>query len=187
MVLHDPDIRLLLFDYLDEKYGKVRTLEEKIIGKSRSDVVAVIDDAIIGMEIKSDADSYERLPMQVKYYDKFFDYNFIVCGKSHSKQVDKHVPPYWGILTVGEDRLGFPCIELQRDPAPNPKIKIREQIKLIWKRELRNILAKNRMPKYEHKSRAFITSKILEKVPEKKLKRQMTDELFERDYTLLDD
>ena len=43
----DADIREPLFDYLEERYGKVRTIEEKIIRKSRADVLAVIDGYII--------------------------------------------------------------------------------------------------------------------------------------------
>ena len=57
----DKDIREPLFDYLDERYGKVRTIEEKIIGKSRADVLAIVEGEIIGFEIKSDSDTYSRL------------------------------------------------------------------------------------------------------------------------------
>ncbi len=64
-MLHDPQIRELLFDYLDEKYGKIRIFEEKNIKSSRADIIAVIDGSILGMEIKSDFDSYARLSAQV--------------------------------------------------------------------------------------------------------------------------
>ncbi len=36
-LLYDCDIREPLFDYLEERFGKARMFEEKIIGKSRAD------------------------------------------------------------------------------------------------------------------------------------------------------
>jgi hypothetical protein len=56
--LHDKDIREPLFDFLEEKYGKVRIMEEKQMGRSRADVVMVTESALCGIEIKSDADTY---------------------------------------------------------------------------------------------------------------------------------
>ena len=49
----DVEIREPLFLYLETIYGKVRIFEEKNIGKSRADVIAVTDGALIGLEIKS--------------------------------------------------------------------------------------------------------------------------------------
>ena len=56
-MLLDKDIREPLFEFLEERYGKVRILEEKTVGSSRADVVMVIPDKIVGIEIKSDADT----------------------------------------------------------------------------------------------------------------------------------
>ena len=43
------------------------------------------------------------------------------------------------------------------------------------------------MPKYKEKSRSFVCDKIVSRIPEKiseeKLKQQVSDLLFERDYT----
>ena len=82
-MIYDKDIREPLFDFLDETFGKNRILEEKIIGNSRADVVMVTPEAIFGIEIKSDADTYARLKSQVKDYDKYYDLNFVVVGTSH--------------------------------------------------------------------------------------------------------
>jgi hypothetical protein len=43
------------------------------------------------------------------------------------------------------------------------------------------------MAKYRDKSKKFVQQKILEKVPEEILQRQICQELFERDYTLIED
>lgn len=81
----EMEMKDAFFWYLDSKYEKVRVIEEKVIGKSRADVVAVLPDRIIGYELKSDSDSYQRLLTQVKDYDKFFDFNYLVVGESHKK------------------------------------------------------------------------------------------------------
>lgn len=70
-MLKDKDIREPLFDFLEEQFGKVRIIEEKTMGKSRADVVMVLEEELVGIEIKSDADTYARLSRQVKDYDRF--------------------------------------------------------------------------------------------------------------------
>ena len=50
-MLLDKDIREPLFEFLEERYGKVRILEEKTVGRSRADVVMVIPMICISMQI----------------------------------------------------------------------------------------------------------------------------------------
>ena len=101
-MLYDKDIREPLFDFLEETYGKIRIIEEKTTGKSRADIVMVAPDALYGIEIKSDADTYARLGSQIKDYDQYYDYNIVAVGSSHGLHISEHVPDYWGIITVEE-------------------------------------------------------------------------------------
>ena len=105
-MLHDKEIREPLFDYLEETYGKIRIIEEKSMGKSRADVVMVTPESLVGIEIKSDADTYTRLAKQVKYYNWYYDRNIIVAGTKHAAHVEEHVPAWWGIITVELDEAG---------------------------------------------------------------------------------
>ena len=171
-----------LFDYLDENFGKIRVIEEKTIRGSRADVLGVLDGYFVGFEIKSDQDTYERLKTQVKDYDRFCDFCYIVVGASHRKHVAEHVPEHWGILVVTEAG-----VEMDRGADDNPSARLEEQITLMWKRELHRLLDLNACPKYADKSRKFIAGKLLEKVDHDRLKRQMTDLIFERDYTVFED
>ena len=82
-ILHDSDIREPLFDYLEERLGKIRILEEKRTGRARADVVMVTEHALCGIEIKSDNDSYTRLAGQVKNYDLYYDYNIVTTIHRH--------------------------------------------------------------------------------------------------------
>ncbi len=186
-MLYDKDIREPLFEFLEERNQRLRILEEIVIGKTRVDVIAVTPDSICGIEIKSDADTYARLARQVRDYNRYFDYNIVVAGESHGTHIAEHVPDYWGIITVGEEN--GPDFYILRNPKPNPKreraVKLRNQMSLLWRPELAHILELNHMPKYAQMSKENVIHRIIENVPEELLKRQMSDELIERDYSTI--
>lgn len=179
--MYDADIREPLFDYLDEVFGKNRIFEEKIMGKSRADLVMVVEKGLVGLEIKSDADTYDRLKSQTRDYDKFCDYNYIVAGKSHEKHVAEHVPEWWGIIIATEEQ-GEIRITLKREAGMNPKCKREQQIKWLWRTELNHLLEKNKLPAYKQKSKKFVQDKLVEKIEPETLREQLVEELFERDY-----
>ena len=185
-ILKDKDIREPLFSFLEETYGKIRILEEKTMGKSRADIVMVTPTALYGVEIKSDADTYVRLADQVKDYDKYFDYNLVVVGTSHGEHVPEHVPEHWGIITVEIVDGAFDFYVLRR-PARNTKMKWKRKLELLWRPELAQIQEWNEMPKYKTLSKAKVSEKILERVPdmipEELLAAQVSEILFERDYS----
>lgn len=185
-MLRDKDIREPLFDFLEAEYGKIRIIEEKTMGRSRADVLMVTEEALFGIEIKSDADSYERLARQVKDYNKFFDYNYVVAGTRHAHHIEEHVPAHWGIITV-EQEAGRPDFYLLRRPSLNPKRDLLKKLSLLWRPELAHILAENKLPKYTGKNKAFIARKLKEKVEEDVLNRMISEELFQRDYTIYED
>ncbi len=180
-MLYDKDIREPLFDFLEEKYGKIRIIEEKQMGRSRADVVMVMPEAVCGIEIKSDADTYARLERQVKDYDQYFDYNYIVAGTSHAIHVEEHVPDWWGIITV-ELENGRVDFYVLREAKENPKVDWKKKLSILWRPELSHIQELNQMPKYRQKSKDFVIDKILLKVPQEDLCQQVSEELFERDY-----
>lgn len=213
-MLKDKDIREPLFDYLELEYGKTRIIEEKMMGLSRADVIMVITGALVGIEIKSDVDTYARLESQVKDYDKYFDYNIAVVGTSHAMHVSEHVPDYWGIITVDEveDHADFYFL---RRPTLNKKMKLNRKLELLWRPELSVLLETFKMPKYQAKSKAFVRKAIIEwtkleptkveiarikrqakldgcqpKIPQTRidpveLNFQISELLFERDYEKL--
>ena len=181
----DKDMREPLFDFMDEYFGKIRTIEEKTIKKSRADVIGVMDDAILGFEIKSDGDTYTRLKNQVKYYNCFFDRNIIVTGTSHAAHIKEHVPDWWGIITVELDENGKVDFYIMRKADVNPKLIDECKISILWRRELNNLLEKNKLPQYKAKSKYFVQKTLLKKVPAEILWPQAYDELFERDYTTI--
>ena len=183
--LYDRDIREPLFDFLETTYGKVRILEEKRTGSARADVVMITPEALYGIEIKSDADTYARLEKQVKNYDWYYDRNIIVVGASHACLVREHVPEWWGIITVELDANGDVDFYILRDAAENQKVKEKRKITILWRTELNRLLEKNSLPKYKEKSKLFVQDKLLEKVSPEILWPQAYEELFERDYNTI--
>ena len=183
-MLKDKDIRESLFEFLEEKYDKIRIIEEKSMGESRADVVAILTDKIVGIEIKSDADSYARLERQIKDYELYFDYNFIVVGSTHAKSVVEHVPKHWGIVSVEQfdNMLDFYII---READINPNCKIEKKIRILWRPELAHILAIKEFPAYKAKSKEFVRDYLVEKVERQELDKLISDELFERDYNTI--
>ncbi len=183
-ILRDRDIREPLFEYLEENYGKVRILEEKVIGRVRADIVMVTPEYLYGIEIKSDADNYSRLEKQVRYYNWYYDRNMIVIGSRHAQHVKEHVPEWWGILSVELDENGQTDFYEIRKCGVNPRVKDHRKIQILWRNELTNLMVLNKLPKYRNKSKDFVQKKLLDQVPPEKLWPQAYEELFERDYSI---
>lgn len=181
-MLYDKDIREPLFNYLEERYGKARMIEEKQMGRSRADIVMVLPGELAGIEIKSDADTYARLKRQVKDYDRFFDRNYVVAGSTHAMHIGEHVPEYWGIISVEQMEEGVDFYMI-REAAQNPKMELELKLRILWRPELAHIQAICGMAKYGGKSKEFVRNKIAEGVPAEILNELISEELFERDYT----
>lgn len=208
-MLLDKDIREPLFDFLEERYGKVRILEEKTVGNSRADVVMVIPDKIVGIEIKSDADTYTRLESQVADYDLYFDQNIVVVGSTHAGHVAEHVPDYWGIISVEEydtgiksDTDGKPVAEgledgvsdklthkidfyVVREMQPNPRADLLRTIRILWRPELAHIQETYSLPMYKGKSKDFVRTLIVDRLPAEIVHHEISEILFERDYAAM--
>ncbi len=184
--LYDRDIREPLYFFLEEKYGKIRIIEEKITGRARADAVMVTENALCGIEIKSDADTYARLPGQVKEYDKYFDFNFAVVGLSHVGHIEEHLPPYWGIITAERVEGGLDFYIMRR-PARNPHRDMSRKVSLLWRPEMESILVKNHRPAFRGYSKARVIKRLPELFSPGELDRLVSDALFERDYTLIGD
>ncbi|MBS6953206.1 MAG: sce7726 family protein [Enterocloster asparagiformis] len=185
-MLYDKDIREPLFEFLEDRFGKIRIIEEKRMGRSRADIVMVLEESVMGLEIKSDADTYARLSRQVRDYDRYCDGNYVVAGSTHGLHIGEHVPEWWGIITV-EAQEGGPDFYVLREAAQNPNMDLKRKLGLLWRPELVHIQEINKLPRYKEKSKKFVVEKIIQKVPADVLARQISAELFERDYTTIEE
>ncbi|MCR4762958.1 MAG: sce7726 family protein [Lachnospiraceae bacterium] len=181
---HDRDIREPLFEFLEEQYGKVRIIEEKMMGQSRADVVMITENALFGLEIKSDADTYARLSRQVRDYSKFFDYNYVVVGTSHAAHIEEHVPDHFGIITVEYISADLDFYIL-RKPQKSPDLEMSFKIQILWRPELNKLLAENGLPVYRQKGKQFVRKVLADSIDPGLLNRQISAQLFERDYNTI--
>ena len=179
--MKDKAIRTVIFDYLEENTEKIRIFEESPINSSRCDFYTVTD-RLTGYEIKSDADSYERLSRQIKDYDAYFDENYLVVGASHSSSAEKKIPSYWGVICITDADEGF-IVDITRTAEKNPKLKRKNQILKLWNSEIAAILKRNRLPVYRGKSKSFKAGVLIKKLDDDKLRGEICAELFERDYS----
>jgi len=69
----------------------------------------------------------------------------------------------------------------------NPNMRLDLKMTILWRPELAHIQELNDMPKYASMSKANVSAKIRERVPLDVLQKQISDELFERDYNTIAD
>ena len=178
--MKDREIRNILIAFLKTQCHEVRIYNEKSIGSAVCDVMAVTD-KLIGFEIKSDGDNYQRLERQIYSYNKFFDKNYIVVSQRHIVSAETKVPKHWGIIYIVDDG-----IEIARKAGKNDHVSRRSQLSLLWKLELKNLLIKNNLPLFAQKEKGYISDKIDQMIDEKILGPQIAYELLHRDYSIYD-
>ena len=173
-------IKDILISYLTAVNDEIRIYQEKSIGSSICDIMAVTD-KLIGFEIKSDLDNYARLQEQIKAYNSFFDKNYLVVGARHLASAAGRIPDDWGIICIQDD-----AVSVTRKAGANRSVSRRKQLSILWQLELKNILLKNGMPVYAQKGKGYIADRIAARVEEKALGEQIAQELMRRDYALYD-
>ena len=179
--MNDKEIRSVLVAYLKTVYSEMRIYHEKSIGGATCDLMLITQDSLVGFEIKSDLDNYQRLSSQIASYRRFFTYNYIVVGKSHKESIKAKVPSEWGIIVIDAD-----SVAVIREAGVNHDCKLFSQLSILWKLELKNLLNYFHMPSYALKSKSFIESKLVENVPKDQLTKQIAYELLNRDYSVYD-
>lgn len=180
--MDDKAIRGILIEWLQANYPEGHIYQEKSIGESVCDVM-LVSDCLTGFEIKSDRDSYRRLPRQVEYYQQYFDYNYLVVGERHGASAGAKIPDNWGIIVVCEDG-----INLKRKPKyGSPRLE--KQLRILWKAELNNILSRLNVPLMTYKSKDYIVRYLAETQESKELQEKIHEgvvyELLHRDYDTL--
>jgi hypothetical protein len=94
-----------------------------------------VNGSLIGYEIKSDYDTLDRLPNQMREYSKFFEKLIVVVGAKYLNSVKKLIPDYCGITMVEQigSEVRFKTI---KKPKPNPLIEVSALCEVLWKEEL---------------------------------------------------
>ncbi|MEP0177387.1 MAG: sce7726 family protein [Paraglaciecola sp.] len=136
-MLDDKTIRKELKSYLNSNTPSPQVIVDEMNvhnGNARADLVALYDDTHC-FEIKSDKDSLCRLKNQIEYYDYTFNKVSIVVTDKFINKIDKHIPPYWGVILVKteDEKLNF---YNERLAKKNPNWKAEKALLTLWKKEL---------------------------------------------------
>lgn len=103
-------------------------------GDNRIDI-ATINGVFHGYEIKSDSDTLERLPAQIKSYNKVFDKVTLVVGKNLLLPALDIIPEWWGIILAKYDSHNEIVLAHIREPRQNSSLDKLSLARLLWKEE----------------------------------------------------
>ena len=185
--LKDADMRDIVFSHYEDSMAKLRIMEEFCIGKTRTDAFLVTENELIGIEFKSDKDNLDRLARQIKDYNRFCDRNYIVIGQHFLEKKDtlmEILPDFWGIYCVTLNEEGIKKLELIREALDNPKCRIKNQLKILWRNELIHIVKSNNLGGVCTYNKKKLGDKLFKNIERDRLKFLICAELLERDYSI---
>lgn len=148
--MRDCDVREALHrKVLKEHHGDANTLVLDELGLRHGTCrvdIAVVNGYLHGFEIKSDADTLERLPAQVEIYGSVLDRATLVVGERHVEKALNKIPDWWGIKVVSAGPRGGIIFENCRALKMNPTIDPVALAELLWKPEVIDILKERGTP-----------------------------------------
>ncbi|MEG4678891.1 hypothetical protein B1H42_00475 [Enterobacter cloacae subsp. cloacae] len=109
------------------------------LGASRADI-AVVNGVLHGYELKSEFDSLERLPLQIKHYSAVMDKVTLVVAEKHLDGALKLIPHWWGVKTVSVGPKGAILIKHKRGEKLNRNFDSLMLAQLLWKDECIDVL-----------------------------------------------
>ena len=155
--LYDKDIRPALCAYLKRKFGSRSFHTEEVgLGKIekassglkdisvRMDYLVVNTKRMVGVEIKSDYDTQDRLYKQQRYYSYFCDLCAICITDKHFDGYGiMHIPDWWAILLAR--REGNKVVIHEQRPFKENPIEAHPSVlaNFLWKGELAEYVARH--------------------------------------------
>ena len=186
MYIYDSNIRKVLYSgFLKEKKFIKNPKETIIIDEFSSSYssaridISVLNGSLHGYEIKSERDTLERLPKQIEYYSKIFEYITIVTTKKYTQKIGEIVPEFFGIFLI-ENKKGILKLKKIRSPKKNRNIDYFELAKLLWREELKEILKENKIKKVSSLTRIELTKKVAENIPHDIIKNFVLTKIKDR-------
>ncbi len=188
---NDRVIRVALKEELANLHStdhKVRILEEWGVqhGVARIDI-AVVNGILHGYEIKSDLDTLDRLPEQIKIYNSVFNEVTLVVGKNHLFEAMNMVPDWWGITLAkmnSENSVTFNCIRESGKNLNQDRVAIAS---LLWRDEALELLEKEGEANgIRSKPRKYLYKKLSEIFDHSDLEDKVREVIFFREDWKLD-
>lgn len=178
--MKDIDIRKPLIEKIirQNKSHNYRIIPEMSIcdGFSRVDI-AVANGKLCGYEIKSDADTLDRLPQQQEFYNKTFDKMYIVVGPKYQSIIETLVPDWWGIYVANYNKSGNIYFKQIRKAHVNKNISAEALLELLWKDEISTLLKNNQIKGISSKNRRMLRKIAIENLSLRKIKEYTRETL----------
>lgn len=146
--LYEADIKKIILDkgYIFglADYNKSIIIFEKgiVVNSTICDCLIFTEDAIIGIEIKTEHDTIRRLNKQLKNYSIVCDFIYTIIHDDHVEKVEQIIEnnyPHVGIIAYSEFR-GDPVLGIYRAAGKSPNKNVRVAYQLLWKEEISNLL-----------------------------------------------
>ncbi len=166
-ILDDSIIRSAITTQLTAQFGDdpdSLIIEELGLchGSARVDV-AVINGSIHGIEIKSDRDTLDRLPRQIRVYSSVLDEVTLVVAPRHSAKALAMIPRWWGVTLAPLGGDGSIDLQLVRPTQKNPEPNLLSQVKLLWRSEALGLLEELHAANcVRYRQRAVIYGRLVE-------------------------
>ena len=183
--IKDGAIRTKLVEHIAKRHAlgeKTKLFHELGIrhGRFRVDL-ALINGAMHGFEIKSEADTVERLPHQAEAFSMVFDKMTAVVAAKHLEHALCIVPAWWGIQASDYDKNGKVVIKPFRTGRVNTGVDARALVELLWRDEALSQLQKMKvsLPK-RGLNRKYLYDTLVEQMPLIHLRRFVRETLKHR-------
>ena len=169
--MRDRDVRQELYRQVRKTYALepgTRFISELVLNRGAARIdLAVVNGKLHGYEIKSDADTLDRLPAQIEAYDAVFDEVTIVVGARHLVRAEELIPRCWGITRANfsDEKIELSVL---RGPKNNPRQTTEAVAELLWRDEAVELL------------RRYSTTKSIARLNRTLLTRRI-DELLDRE------
>lgn len=184
--MRDLDIRKALFgrvlrDHLNDPNTLVLPELGLRHGRCRVDI-AVVNGSLHGFEIKSNADTLERLPFQVETYGTVLDKATLVVGERHANKAVPTLPSWWGIKVAFVGPRGGIGFEYYRPPSFNRDIDPIALSELLWHSEVVKILQSRGVKgSVLRKPRAFLYRQLTDALSIRELRSEVRASLKSRE------
>jgi hypothetical protein len=150
-------------------------------GGARIDV-ALITDRLLGFEIKSDLDTFDRLTNQIHAYNRVFDEVTLVTGPAFADDAARLLPSWWGLMVAECTAGGLVRLRELRVAQRNPIQQALSIAMLLWKAEASEALARHLGRTVPTKwASSKLHAALAERVPLESLRRLVARTLTSRE------
>ena len=137
-------------------------------GVARVDLAAV-NGSLHGYEIKSERDTFERLPGQTRVYSQALDFVTLVIASNHGAAAPDAIPRWWGIIHA-EEKDGRINLRRVRRARRNPAVDPVAVAQLLWRGEVLEELERiDAVTGFRSKPRALLWQRLTSTLSPKQL------------------